>query len=207
MTSYVVYGLVCALAFKWRGWIFAILMPACAAVLLYQGWSIISYQYDFGFVRGLMSFSLGYLTYAVWLRNDPRPSNGWVVLAVTVIAAVTISLHDEVPPWVSIGYPLFFALVLYLLIRPSKRVGEFLRLPPFRLVGRLSYGIYMIQFPIRWVLGGALLVLTRTGYEESRIAANPYAGDALVVLYVAVLLGVAWLSYRYFEDPVRRYWH
>ncbi len=68
--------------------------------------------------------------------------------------------------------------------------GTWLGMRPMRWVGERSYGIYLWHWP--------LFLVTRPGVDI------PVDGIVALVLRVAMLLGIAELSYRYLEMPVRR---
>ncbi|HYN57177.1 MAG TPA: acyltransferase family protein [Motilibacterales bacterium] len=68
--------------------------------------------------------------------------------------------------------------------------GRWLGMRPMRWIGERSYGIYLWHWP--------LFLVTRPGVDI------PLDGVVALALRVALLLGVAELSYRYLEMPVRR---
>ena len=68
--------------------------------------------------------------------------------------------------------------------------GRWLGMRPMRWVGERSYGIYLWHWPI--------FLVTRPGVDI------PITGMAAFVVRIGVLLGVAEVSYRYLEMPVRR---
>ena len=68
--------------------------------------------------------------------------------------------------------------------------GTWLGMRPMRWVGERSYGIYLWHWP--------LFLVTRPGVDI------PVDGIVALVLRLAMLLGIAELSYRYLEMPVRR---
>jgi peptidoglycan/LPS O-acetylase OafA/YrhL len=73
---------------------------------------------------------------------------------------------------------------------PSSRVGRGLGVPLLVWIGLRSYGIYLWHWPV--------LMLTR-GREDV-----PIDGVPLALAQVALTIGLAELSYRYVETPIRR---
>jgi peptidoglycan/LPS O-acetylase OafA/YrhL len=68
-------------------------------------------------------------------------------------------------------------------------LGEVLSLAPLRWLGLVSYGVYLFHWPIfQWL-------------DASR---THQTGLALFVLRIAVTIGLAALSYRFVEQPIRR---
>jgi peptidoglycan/LPS O-acetylase OafA/YrhL len=70
-------------------------------------------------------------------------------------------------------------------------LGRVLAVPPLVFLGRISYGLYLYHWPVfLWL-------------DRSRTHLD---GWAHIGAQVAVSIGLAWLSYRFVELPVRRGW-
>jgi peptidoglycan/LPS O-acetylase OafA/YrhL len=82
------------------------------------------------------------------------------------------------------------ALLIASVAHPSSRVGWALGWAPLVWIGRRSYGIYLWHWPV--------MAMTRPDLD---IRASKWL---LVTLQLAITLGLAALSYRYVEMPVRR---
>src|SRR5262249_24809242 len=79
-------------------------------------------------------------------------------------------------------------LVIAALTHPATRLGPVIGCRPMRWIGVRSYGIYLWHFPI--------IVLTTP--------AGSHATDPVrALLQVAATIGVAAVSWRYVEDPIR----
>ena len=115
---------------------------------------------------------------------------GALGLAMTVWLFVTVT---EYTPWLYRGGFLLaaavFALVIAAATHPGAPVGRLLDVAPLRWVGERSYGIYLWHWPI--------FLVTRPGVDI------PWEGPLVDVGRVALTLGVAALSYRYVEVPIR----
>ncbi|MFT3852375.1 MAG: acyltransferase [Ilumatobacteraceae bacterium] len=85
---------------------------------------------------------------------------------------------------------LFAYGVLFVVSRPEVRAIRLLRLAPLRLLGRLSYSLYLWHLPIFYWL------------SSERYPNSPRA--LLVPLELVLAFGAAALSYRYVELPVLR---
>jgi peptidoglycan/LPS O-acetylase OafA/YrhL len=117
---------------------------------------------------------------------------GSVLLALSIGAAV---VGVPFAPRVAIEAPAASLIALWLVERGARgmagHAGAVLNARPVRYVGRISYGIYLAQTPIRYGLGKTLHL------EGSR--------DGTVALFFAVaMLSVlaAALSWRYLEAPI-----
>jgi len=80
-------------------------------------------------------------------------------------------------------------LALIALVHPASRLGVAVGWAPLRWLGVRSYGIYLWHYPI--------IVLTAPSLQER-------ASLSLEVFQVVATVVVAALSWRYFEEPIRR---
>ncbi len=82
------------------------------------------------------------------------------------------------------------ALLIMLALLGGSRLGEVLALPVFRLLGRLSFPVYLFHFPLMCSLASGLFIVLRP--------TMPYAATLAVVaaVYGLTVLGVAYLFAR-----------
>jgi peptidoglycan/LPS O-acetylase OafA/YrhL len=107
------------------------------------------------------------------------------------ITAYWWSTLEQTSPWLFQGgltvYALTTAVLLGVTLQPGP-VQRALAVEPLRQLGRISYGVYLLHWPI-------FLWLTP---ERTHLRALP-----LFILRVAVTIGAAVLSFRLVEQPVR----
>jgi peptidoglycan/LPS O-acetylase OafA/YrhL len=127
---------------------------------------------------------------------ERMPGKPFLVLAILV--ALDVSLLTTRGATFSkyvVGYtvePVLVALLIPFVIpgASGRAMGWFLNAAPVNMVGKISYGVYLfhpfILSPVRRVVEHA------SGQAAVGIAAS-----------VLLVLGVALLSFRYFESPVR----
>ena len=109
---------------------------------------------------------------------------GWILVAL-----------DEFSPFLYQGgflvTSLITAAVIAVTVHPAIGFGRVLERQPLKWIGTRSYGIYLWHWPI--------FMVTRPGFD---ISGNPYL---LFVLRTALTFGIAELSYRLVEAPIRRH--
>ncbi len=82
------------------------------------------------------------------------------------------------------------AIVILVATHPQTRLGSFLDREPLRWIGQRSYGIYLWYWPV--------FDLTRAHLDV------PLDGLALFAMRLVLTVGLAALSFRFIENPIRR---
>jgi len=127
------------------------------------------------------------------------PRGGPAVLTATGVAALLGVLWfflfvGEFSPWMYRGGFLVLALVVALLIamasHPGAPLGRWMGTQPWRYIGQRSYGLYLWHWPI--------FMLTRPHLDM------PLDGVPLLAVRLALTFGIAELSFRLVEMPIRR---
>jgi peptidoglycan/LPS O-acetylase OafA/YrhL len=140
---------------------------------------------------------------AVWLRRrEPRAPGSYRLLAydrwvpaaaLGVVLAAMCLLHEEDARLYRGGFLVFCGLcavvIAHCLDHKQSRMARALSWEPIRLVGLISYGLYLWHWPVDVVLSPA-----RTGLD----------GPALLGLRSGVAAAAAAASYVLVERPVRR---
>lgn len=89
-----------------------------------------------------------------------------------------------------LGLAILLAAVIALATHPALPLGRWIGRQPMRYLGQRSYGIYLWHWPI--------FMVTRPYLDI------PLDGPALFALRIGLTLGIAELSYRFVEMPIRR---
>jgi len=130
-----------------------------------------------------------------WVTRVPaavRLAAGWIGLACIGAAAVAFSSHTPFPGKAALLPTLGAALVIASGVREHeerRHAGRLLGTLPLRYVGDRSYTFYLWHWPFL-----AIAVL----YEGRKL---PVAAN---VLLLAIAFGLSIVTYRYFENPIRR---
>ena len=131
------------------------------------------------------------LTALTWQRLSPRAAAalGWTGLALILLACIWLSPATLYPGTAALLPTLGAVLVIGAgCAAPDQGGGRLLGLPPMRAIGRISYSWYLWHWP---VLVLAPFVLGHSPGLAERITAALLSG------------GLAWLTLRYLENPLR----
>jgi peptidoglycan/LPS O-acetylase OafA/YrhL len=198
--------LAVGLIFLGRKWLLVIVAAAIAASTALAWWlwepfadpSRIYYGTDTRAVGLLAGVALALAVPAArrWHQIDGRARDtldaiGLACLAAIVVATLTLGdLDESLYRGGFLVVALTTAGLIAVVAHPSSRLGRILGTSALVWVGVRSYGIYLWHWPV--------IMLTR---PDADIALD---GPALVALRLALIVGVAALSYRYVERPIRR---
>ncbi|GAA4221485.1 peptidoglycan/LPS O-acetylase OafA/YrhL [Sagittula marina] len=130
---------------------------------------------------------------AIWGQTRGTRWEGWRALSWVGLGLVLLSVvmipSGPLFPGLLATVPVLGTLLVLANGRNDGAVNRLLRLPAFRFFGLISYSLYLWHWPVV-TLSNSL----RDGY------ANPF--EALI--WMALSVGLAWLSWRFVEQPVRR---
>lgn len=116
---------------------------------------------------------------------------GWGALAGLML---TLWRASEFSPWLYRGgiavTSLLTAAVIAVIVHPAGGFGWVLSNPVMNWIGKRSYGIYLWHWPI--------FMITRPGFDV------PWNTPVTFTIRLALTFGIAELSYRYVEMPIRK---
>lgn len=99
----------------------------------------------------------------------------------------------------TLGYSMIAAIgmfsLAYILLHAESRLSRILAHPALVLPGIISYGVYLYHV---MVVQAMQLFLLRIGFNHMRMVSP---------VTVALTLGLAWVSYRFYEQPILRLGH
>ncbi|CAB4871100.1 MAG: acyltransferase family protein [Actinobacteria bacterium] len=155
----------------------------------------------FGTDSHAMGLLVGAALATVWrpgrMRGKISAGAARLIMAVGIAALLAVvwffAFAGEFTPWLYRGGFLVLALLVALLIaaasHPGVPLGRAMGRQPLRYIGQRSYGLYLWHWPI--------FMITRPGLDV------PLDGFPLLVLRLALTFGVAELSFRFLEMPIR----
>ena len=155
---------------------------------------------------GTDSHSMGLLVGAAmatcWRPGRMRrqlPAGASAIITAIGIAALLAVISffvfvGEFTPWLYRGGFLGLALIVATLIaaasHPGVSLGRVMGTQPWRYIGQRSYGLYLWHWPV--------FMVTRPGLDL------PLDGLPLLALRLGLTVGIAELSFRFVEMPIRR---
>jgi peptidoglycan/LPS O-acetylase OafA/YrhL len=156
----------------------------------------------FGTDSHIMGLLVGAALACVWRPGRLRaqlPSGARVLILATGVASLLAVLAfyafvTEYTAWMYRGGFLGLSVIVAVLIatatHPAVPLGRALGTQPLRFIGQRSYGLYLWHWPV--------FMVTRPGLDV------PIDGIGLLALQLGLTFGIAELSYRYVEMPIRR---
>jgi peptidoglycan/LPS O-acetylase OafA/YrhL len=197
---------------------------AALAVIVFLGGAFLIHKqvylnttYEFGFVRCLYSFALGAIVWRIFQRSGAwdsySRSRPFIVHAAELGAVTAVILCVSCASGLNtMMLPFLFAAVIWLFAFQSGVVSHVLSKTPFLFMGALSYSVYMLHGPVNGKFGVVFNALRQAfpGHEtvingEALWGATRLEGDLVAVLYLAIVMAGAVLTYYCIEMPCRNF--
>ncbi|MGZ9096680.1 MAG: acyltransferase family protein [Micavibrio sp.] len=201
-------------------WLIGILLFLCPVFLAVFSPNYMDTTFKYGFIRCLFGFSAGgfvwqiYRIYGKQVVQKFKSTQFWDTLEIIIVILIIAFVAMAGVTAFTLAAPVIFSMAIFVFAMERGRVSQCLKIPPFFLLGTLSYSIYMNHALISGKLffGGARflksefgLIVTSMVEGRERIGVSPWYGDLLSVLYIAVLIAVSYLTYRLIEKPCNSY--
>lgn len=211
--TYAIFAIALLLLRNWI-YLFVVFVFITAPIFLLIFVGHIDTQYDFGLIRCVLGFFIGFVCYDLHTlikRDDGfcNPVSASITSAEIVCVGLIISFvcfcGDGTP---SLAAPAVFGLAVLTFSFEGGFVSKILKARPFVFLGTLSYSIYMmhmlVQIGIRYALQ---LAERKTGivlFNDSRMGAEMWQGDISYIVTMALIVGVSIFTYNFIEQPGRR---
>jgi len=163
-------------------------------------------------VRALFGFSLGvvgwYLT--PWVKNialGSRRMDTAVEVALLGIVVWYVSTCAAGPT--NLAAPFLFLITVLIFARERGVLSSLLLTRPFERLGTLSYSIYLIHvFLLYRFINGMSVIEKVTGFDaadfngtNTNVGGGAWFSDAMTIVFLAVVIGMSELTYRFVEKP------
>lgn len=166
-------------------------------------------DYPYFLPRCVLGFFLGAVLFTFWRDRQPGPSRGLMPVMCQLFAlalAVAIVIYAG-PDRLELEFaaPFTFMLTIAVFARfPDTLLVRLLTRKPLIWMGTVSYSIYMVHMIVLFAIEAVLRFGLHAATTDLGIEIGPASGTALVVLYVACVLALASLTYRFVEAPARK---
>jgi peptidoglycan/LPS O-acetylase OafA/YrhL len=211
--TYAIFAIV-LLLLRSRIYLFVAFVILAAPIALFVFVGNIDAQYDFGIVRSLLGFFVGFVCYdlhlAIMQRKNPR-NHMTATIGAAEILCVGLAIFfvcfcgDGAP---SLAAPGVFGLAVLTFSFEGGFVSKVLKARPFVFLGLLSYSIYMVHVLVQLGMRYALqLAEKKSGivlFNDGFIGAEMWQGDIAYGVSLALVVGVSYLTYNLIEKPGRR---
>lgn len=142
------------------------------------------------YITGLACFSLGWAIYKLEIKVNPFLSWTYTALLLLIILWQPVDLSEF--PWLELVYWAGMALSIILLRSAQPKDSRLRSL--METSGNMSYGIYLWHIPlILWM------------HRINKMTGTPENTRGMDLIYIGILLPLAWVTYKFFERPAQRW--
>lgn len=203
MISYIVFGLVSIFFRKKIRNIVLIIIILTSCVILFKSESFFSTG-SYGFLRGLVSFSLGYFVYE--LNNLKFKLNNVLEYIIPILLLVVFFKLNELKKastndgliFGMVTIPLFFSLSILTFLKTNGFISKLLDSKLFQFLGKISYSVYLNHAIIVVII--PRIIFKIFNFQETTI------NEILVLLGCLVFLTLySFFTYKYVELSCGKY--
>jgi len=202
--SYIFYGIIVFLFVGARRNLLLLGTVLLAFVFSYSKAELFPFNGDFGFVRGLIAFNLGYFVWYFSTKNIKIPNIMELFIpALLLILFYYLNLYSSYQ--VEIRYflgifvvPLFFSFSILSFLKTDGVISKLLNLKIFQTLGDLSYSIYLNHYII-------ILLFPKLIFQVFNLSHSAFNEIVVFILTTLVVIGYSKLTYKYIEIQFTKY--
>lgn len=163
------------------------------------------------FPRCLYGFFLGAVLRGVMTVERRPVAAGRVLPALVQLATLALSIAlvsyaSGALLWLELLAPFAFtALIASFVAWPSTRIVQALVCAPLLWLGKVSYSIYMVHQFVLLIIEAFMKLVLKAPVEDELLMVGNTVGSIALVIALGLLLAVAALTYRFIEEPARRF--
>jgi len=218
---YLIFGLLCLKARRLIVPFAIVIVPLCLVLLRELSPSGMDVTFNYGFLRGIAGFFVGFLTNRIWNVEKIKTLGSKFTASLFEIGSlIVLGFYVSsvgIGPW-SLLAPIVFAPMIWIFAFEGGIVSQFLKTRWIKMLGRLSYSIYMVAFLLEIALARLTIGIARRLGSDIVVSVDihgaqkqaydlglPLANELQLLFYVALVLAASRLTYRVLELPARHY--
>jgi peptidoglycan/LPS O-acetylase OafA/YrhL len=222
--TYIVFGLAVLASSRaarpkfWSNFLLAAISGLSLMALIFFAGTIDT-TVSFGIFRCLLGFIVGHFAYQLWERLPSLQIS--TTIEFTTVSVVSIFVIYAAGTGFAYLAPLIFGVAVFVFALEGGVLSQLLRKAPFLLLGKLSFSIYMTHWFLHDFFRKILdIVAQKTGISftvpmqitvDGKLVAakivvwgGPFFSDFLLIVFLAAVIGISALTFRYIEKPGQR---
>jgi peptidoglycan/LPS O-acetylase OafA/YrhL len=181
----------------------------------------INVTYSWSLLRCIYGFAVGAIAWRLWQRSghEPiQPYRGATLAELATVAAVIAFVSLAATPPFNLAAPLLFGSAVLVFARGGGMISRVLLVRPLRILGVLSFSIYMVHAFVQARFDNVLgfigqvarvdLLVSTTGAGGkvvTMVGATPAQGVVFTLVMLAVVVGVSHCTWQLVEIPGQRW--
>ena len=190
MVSYLIFGIISFIFNKKNKIISALILFTLSSSFLFVQGDIFKIG-DYGFVRGILSFNLGFLVYVLTKLEFSFKSYYELFLPV-FLTIVFFILNDDSKLLFQFIIPIYFAISILILVKTNGLLTHFLNLNFFQFLGKISYSIYLNHLIV-------IIIVPRTFFDVFNLNKNEFNQIFVFIITFILLVFYSYFTHKFVE--------
>jgi peptidoglycan/LPS O-acetylase OafA/YrhL len=158
--------------------------------------------FDYGYIRGIAGFTTGMLVYLLFELKAVRKAFSSDLASLLIILGLTLSLHFALNDGLTVFF--FSALVLSITANDGQ-IAAVCKRKTMQFLGDISYSIYLMQIFLQEPFSHGIYLPGTIGIGRGKQNIDFSSGILYCMAYLALLIIIAYITYRFVELPSRRF--
>lgn len=196
MISYIVFGLLSVILIK-NLKIVLFLCIMCLSTITLLDYGTFFVFGDYGFIRGLMCFLVGYF---IWELNLLKfQLNNYLeytipFLLTSILYILHINVGNSIRVYFEFLVPVIFGLSIFILIKTNGWISRILEKEPMQFLGRISYSTYLNHFIILYIFPNILF----------KVLSIPNNDTIQIIIFIlCLILTILYSNFTYKHVEIR----
>jgi len=199
MIIYIFFGWIVLISSKKkinRNWIFVIVLFAAVGFSIYK--KQFYFTDDFGYIRGIISFLLGYFVWYISSKTnkwDTRLEWLFPILLLVVFYFLNEQSGSKKEMVALAIIPLLFATSILIINKSNGSISNFLAIMPLQFLGKLSYSIYLNHILI-------ITIVPHFMFKIAGVNKTPILQIGVLILTLISLICYSYITYLFIEKRI-----